>query len=223
MQKLMAKSLFRNYLCCILFTGSWIDFAVAQTTREIDAVIAVIDNNIILKSELENQLIYLKSGGQKDDGTLRCRTFEEMLSNKLLLAKAQLDSLTVSEDQVENELLRRIENFVQYFGSVEKLEENYRKSLVELKMELRPEVRELLLIEQQKSKITADLKLTPREVEAYYKSIPKDSLPYLPAEVILHQILIVPPVSEEQKSIAKKKLLEIREEIVSGKMKFVEM
>jgi len=223
MHKLMAKSLFRNCLWRILFMGPWVGFATAQTTGEMDAVIAVVDNNIILKSELENQLIYLKSGGQKDDGTLRCRTFEEMLSNKLLLAKAQLDSLTVSEDQVENELLRRIENFVHYFGSVEKLEENYRKSLVELKMELRPEVRELLLIEQQKSKITSDLKLTPREVEAYYKEIPKDSLPFLPAEVILHQILIVPPVSEEQKGIAKKKLLEIREEIVSGKMKFVEM
>jgi peptidyl-prolyl cis-trans isomerase SurA len=195
----------------------------ALNAQPVDAVIAVLDNNIILRSELENQVIYLKSTGEKDDGTLKCRTFEEMLSNKLLLAKAQLDSLSVTEDQVENELTRRIENFIQYFGSIAKLEENYRKSLVELKAELRPEIKELLLIEQQKAKITEDVSITPKEVEAYYASIPKDSLPYLPSEVILNHIVVIPPISEKNKKDAKTKLEDVRHQILNEKMKFAEM
>ena len=191
--------------------------------QPVDAVIAVLDNNIILRSELENQVIYLKSSGQKDDGTLKCRTFEELLSNKLLLAKAQLDSLSVTEDQVESELNRRIENFIQYFGSIAKLEENYRKSMVELKSELKPEIRELLLIEQQKAKITEDVKITPKEVEAYYASIPKDSLPYLPSEVILNHIVVIPSISEKNKQEAKAKLDDVRHQILHEKMKFAEM
>lgn len=191
--------------------------------QQADAIIAVLDNNIILRSELENQVIYLKSSGEKDDGTLRCRTFEELLSNKLLLAKAQLDSIEVTEDQVENELTRRIENFIQYFGSVAKLEENYRKSLVELKMELRPEIKDLLLVEQQKAKITEDVSVTPKEVKEYYNSFSKDSLPFLPAEVTLNHIVIIPPISEENKKTARAKLQDVRNQIMNEKMKFAEM
>jgi peptidyl-prolyl cis-trans isomerase SurA len=131
----------------------------------IDKVIAVLDDNIILQSDLENQYIYQISNSAKDDGTLRCQILESILTNKLLLSKAKLDSLTVADDQVEQELNRRIANFIQYFGSQEKLEEEYKKSLVEIKVELRPDVRELLLVEQQKSKITADVTITPKEVK----------------------------------------------------------
>lgn len=197
--------------------------AAVMAQQQVDGIIAILDNNIILRSELENQLIYLKSNGEKDDGTLRCRTFEELLSNKLLLSKAQLDSLKVSDDQIESELSRRIENFVQYFGSVAKLEENYRKSLVELKMELRPEIRDLLLVEQQKAKITEDVTVTPKEVKAYFNSIPKDSIPYLPAEVTLNHIVIIPPISEKNKKEAREKLADVRHQILFEKMKFAEM
>lgn len=203
-----------------LFLAPLLGFSQAQ---QVDAIIAVLDNNVILRSELENQIIYLKSNGEKDDGTLRCRTFEDMLSNKLLLSKAQLDSLTVSEDQIESELSRRIENFVQYFGSVAKLEENYRKSLVELKMELRPEIKELLLVEQQKAKITEEVTVTPKEVKAYFNSIPKDSVPFLPAEVTLSHIVMIPPISEENKKATKEKLSDVRHQILFEKMKFAEM
>lgn len=208
-----------NFIRFFLFFIPLFSFAQLQ----VDGIIAILDNNILLRSELENQMIYLKSNGEKDDGTMRCRTFEEMLSNKLLLSKAQLDSLSVSEDQVESELNRRIENFVQYFGSVAKLEENYRKSLVELKIELRPEIKDLLLVEQQKAKITEDVTVTPKEVRQYYNSIPKDSLPFLPAEVTLNHIVIIPPISEKNKNEAKEKLEDVRHQILFEKMKFAEM
>jgi peptidyl-prolyl cis-trans isomerase SurA len=211
----MRHNMIRLILLCLPL------FSLAQ--QQVDGIIAVLDNNILLRSELENQIIYLRSNGEKDDGTLRCRTFEDMLSNKLLLSKAQLDSLKVSDDQVESELNRRIENFVQYFGSVAKLEENYRKSLIELKMELRPEIKELLLVEQQKAKITEDVTVTPKEVRQYYNSIPKDSLPFLPAEVTLHHIVIVPPISEKNKKEAREKMSDVRHQILFEKMKFAEM
>jgi peptidyl-prolyl cis-trans isomerase SurA len=189
----------------------------------IDKVIAVLDDNIILQSDLENQYIYQISNSAKDDGTLRCQILESILTNKLLLSKAKLDSLTVADDQVEQELNRRIANFIQYFGSQEKLEEEYKKSLVEIKVELRPDVRELLLVEQQKSKITADVTITPKEVKEFFSKIPKDSIPYLPAEVIINQIVVKPPYSEKNKKAAKTKLEGIHKQIQSGKSDFQEM
>jgi peptidyl-prolyl cis-trans isomerase SurA len=187
----------------------------------LDKIVAIIDESIILESEIEEQYQYLVSKqGQKDDGTLRCTIFEGLLTNKLLLAKAQLDSLTVSPDQTEGEIDRRLSMMVMQFGGEKAFEKHYGKTLVEFRSELRPKIEEQLLIEQQKSKILANVKVTPREVEQFYRKIPKDSLPFLPSEVEVKHIIIKPKPSTESKNEARERLEAIRAEIVSGKQEF---
>lgn len=204
----------------ILFLGLiWIFYAVFQpiNAQVLDKILAVIDEDVILESELENQVTYLKKMGEEDpEGTLRCFVFESMLTNKLLLAKARLDSLTVSDEQVENELNRRLNMFIMQSGGEAEFEKTMGKSILQFKIELRPKIKEQLLIEQQKNKITENVQITPKEIRQFFQQIPADSLPFLPAEVEVYQIVIIPKPSNESKEKAKAKLKNIRSQILAG-------
>lgn len=201
----------------IFFLGFSLTSFSSQAQEQIDGIIAIIGEDIILKSDLENQYSYATASGEKDDGSLRCSLLEQLLIQKLLLNKAKQDSLVVNEDQVENEVDRRIQYFAQQLGGFENLEKTYKKSVLEIKAELRPEIRDQLLIDQQRNQILNNITVTPKEVKEFFKTIPQDSLPYLPAEVELHHILIEPPFSEASKEKARARLEIIREEIMSGK------
>ncbi|MCS7085701.1 MAG: hypothetical protein RMM53_08035, partial [Bacteroidia bacterium] len=116
-----------------LYWGS----AVAQT---LDRILAVVEEDVVLLSDLQSRYRYYLDNGQKDDGDLACRIFESMLTSRLLLAKARLDSLVVGEDQINAELNRRINVVIAQLGSVEKLEEIYKKSVLEIKLELKKSI-----------------------------------------------------------------------------------
>lgn len=211
-------------LCRFLFV--WINLFLLYGQNEViilDSVVAVVGEKMILASEVENQYQFLIKNGEQDDGTLRCRILENLITNYLLLRKAELDSLKVTDDQIEAELNRRIGLMVDQAGSVELIEEIYGKSLLELKQELRPKIKEQLLIEQQKQKILGKVHVTPKDVKTFFSRIPKDSLPYLPSEVVIARIVRYPRPSEESKEKLRRKLEAIRQEIGEGKATFEEM
>lgn len=193
------------------------------TAQTVDKIIAIVDEDIILDSELNSQYQYFIKNGQTDDGTLRCSIFENLLISKLLLSKARMDSLKVSNDQVENELNRRIAVLVRQFGSEEELEKFNKKTIVEFRIELRPKIREQLLIDQMKAKITESVTVTPKEIRDFFNIQPKDSLPFLPAEVEISHIVIKPKPSQAKIQETIDQLKEIRSQILLGKMRFEEM
>jgi peptidyl-prolyl cis-trans isomerase SurA len=188
-----------------------------------EQILAVVDEEIVLRSEVEAQLAYMKAQGQKEDGTLFCTILENMVTAKLLLAKARLDSLKVSDEQVEGELEQRISAMVRQLGSQEELERIYRKSTLALKLDLRPEIKEQLLIEEQRKAIFAKTNVTPQEVRRFFSQQPADSLPYLPAEVEISHIVLKPQASEKSIQKARQELQSIRQRIVSGQDKFEHM
>ncbi len=201
--------------------GLWWIFIVwffePLNAQVLDRILAIVDEDVILESDLENQITYLKKMGEKDeDGTLRCFVFENMLTNKLLLAKARLDSLKVNDEQIENELNRRLNMFIMQAGGEAEFEKLMGKSILQFKIELRPKIKEQLLIEQQKNKITENVQVTPKEIRQFFNQIPVDSLPYLPAEVEVYQIVIIPKPSQESKEKARAKLQNIRNQILAG-------
>jgi len=189
----------------------------------IDRIIAIVDDEIILQSDLDQQYNYMVKSGQKDDGTLRCAIFESMLMEQLLLAKARLDSLTVDADEVENELNRRLAIITQQMGSIQAVEEVNGKSILELRVEMRPLIEEELLVDKQKRTIYSGVTITPKEVKDFFKSIPTDSLPYLPAEVEISHIVVKPKPSQKSKQEAKQKLETYLDLIKSGKGTFEQM
>ncbi len=196
--------------------------AWAQTEpAPVDKVVAVIDNEIVLYSDIENQVNYLVQSGRREDRAfLRCEVFDQLLQEKLLLVKAKLDSLEVGEDEVEREVDRRVQYYTAQAGSVQELEKIYKKSLIEIKVDLRNDVRNQLLAQEQRSKIFENIRATPIEVQEFFGKIPRDSLPLLPAEVEIAHILLKPKPSRASKDAARLKLEGIRSQIVSGELTF---
>lgn len=184
--------------------------------KTIDKIIAIVGDHIVLHSDIENQSMQYMMQGQTDKGKIRCQVFEEMLFQKMLLNKAEKDSITVSESQVNGELDRRMRYFIRQIGSEKKLEEYYNKSVTELKEELRGSIREQLLVGEVQRSLTEGVSITPSEVKDYYEQIPEDSLPKIPKEYKLAEITVIPKVSHKDKVEIKKKLQEIRQRILNG-------
>ena len=187
--------------------------ASAQSTL-IDKVIAVVGDNIILESDIEAQYQQLASQNQATPlpADERCILFDNLLLDKLFLSQAQIDSVTASSEEVDAELDRRIKYFISVFGSKEKLEEYYGKSIIEFK----DDIEKQLVSDKMKSKAFSGLKVSPAEVKAFFDKIPADSVPFFNAELELGEIVMFPKVSEQEKEFAKKKIEGIRKEIVEG-------
>ena len=196
--------------------------SVAQPTEQeptgqsIDRIIAVVGANIATQSELETQYLQMLSQGVEPDDLTRCRLYEEILYQKLLLNESQLDSIVVSDGQVEEELSGRLEYFIAQIGSVEKLEEYYEKSILEIKDEFRKLIRDQLLVQTMQQKLTVDVKVTPSEVRRFFAKIPEDSLPRVNSEIQLARIMIKPKISQDQLDEARHKAEDLRQRVLDG-------
>ncbi|MCB0806807.1 MAG: peptidylprolyl isomerase [Bacteroidales bacterium] len=184
----------------------------------IDEIVAVVGGLVVLKSDLESQYqqFLMQEGASRPKQDVVCSVLENMIYQKLLLNQAELDSVVVSDGQVESELDRRLRYYISLLGSKEKFEEFYQKSVVEFKEELREQVRDLMLVENVQQTITTDIKITPSEVRSFYKSIPADSLPLINSEVKLAQIVKLPPVNPDEVERVKNKLQEFKYRVLNG-------
>lgn len=189
---------------------------LAQEGQPIDRVIAVVGGNISLQSELETQYLQMLASGYEPNDDSRCIIFEELLYGNLLLHRAKVDSLEVSDGEVEDELNRRLEYFISQLGSQEKLEEYYEKSILEIKDEFRELIKEQLLSQRMQQQITGDIKATPAETRAYFNRIPKDSLPYINTEIELGRIMKRPTITKAQRAEARAKAEELRQRVLDG-------
>ncbi|MCF8258650.1 MAG: peptidylprolyl isomerase [Flavobacteriales bacterium] len=205
---------FRNLLFTILLTT--VAVAVHAQRKPLDRVIAVVGANITLQSELETQYLQMLAQGYEPNDDSRCIILEELLFGNLLLHQSKVDSLEVGESEVEDEMNRRLDYFIAQLGSQEKLEEYYEKSMLEIKDEFRELIENQLLTQRMQQKITADVKVTPAEVRNYFNGIPKDSLPYINAELELGRIMKRPEVTAEQKALSKAKAEELRQRVLGG-------
>ncbi|MCU0416186.1 MAG: peptidylprolyl isomerase [Cytophagaceae bacterium] len=194
--------------------------SIQANAQVVDKIVAKVDNHIILKSELEiAYLQFLRSPEAQllpDKSAIKCRVLESLIINKMMLAKAAMDSVTVEREQVNGELDRRMNYFISQFGSVEKLEKYYDKTIDQLKQDLYAQIRDQLIIQKMQQQITSAVKITPGEVEKFYKTIPKDSLPYFSSSVEVGQIVRYAEINRTDKLQYRKKAEEIRQRILSG-------
>jgi len=192
-------------------------FAVAQE-KVLDEVIAVIANQPIKHSDIVNTKKQIKEQQQEDNDKEPndCEILEQLLFQKMLIYQAQVDSVQVTDKQIEQELDKRIRYFTQQLGSEQKLEEFYHKSISEIKDEFRDKIREQLLTQSMQGKITGGVTVTPSEVRAFYRSLPPDSIPFINSEVEVARIMKSPPISAEEKKSTREKLEKLRDRIVAG-------
>lgn len=207
-----------NTIRILLFSGCLFLHTLVQGQPVLaDKVIGIVDDRIILLSEIEAQ--YLQNTYQTSQPIppeYKCELLNAALTEKLMVAQAILDSVEVTDEQVENEMERRVRAFANVAGSLEKLEEYYGKSILEMKDEFRPQVRENLLADGEKARIAGDLKVTPSEVMTYFNKIPKDSLPYYNAAMELGVLIVYPQVSEAVKAYSKEKISELLARVRNG-------
>jgi peptidyl-prolyl cis-trans isomerase SurA len=205
------------FLIIILWLTATIARGQENTGFVIDEIIAKVDNYIILKSDLERIYQDHLSNGGSASQEAKCQYMSMLVRNKLMLAKAEIDSVMVLDAEVDANTQQRMEMILaQSGGSQDELEKIYQKTLEQIKLELRDRIREQMIVGKMESTITDGLTVTPAEIKRFFNRIEKDSLPYFSASVEVAQIVKIAKVSEKQKDETKNQLLDIRTRISSG-------
>jgi peptidyl-prolyl cis-trans isomerase SurA len=183
----------------------------------VDKIIAKVDNYIVIKSELERAYQdYLTNGGSPSPEA-KCQYLAMLVRNKLMLAKAEIDSVVVLDAEVDLNTQNRMDMILSQSGrTADELEALYGKTLEQVRLELRDQIREQMLVSKMEEQMTAGIVVTPADVKRFYNKIPKDSLPYFSASVEVAQIVKIAEVSEEQKNKTRTQLTDIRNRILAG-------
>ena len=182
----------------------------------IEKVIAFVGSEVVLLSELEEQVALLQERqGGKIPESARCVVLDNLLTQKLLVNQAKLDSVEVTEEEVESQLNARIDQILEYMGgSVEQFEDYYGQTVNDVKEAFREDLRNQLLSDRMRAQVMQHIKVTPSEVKAFFRKIPRDSLPYFNAEVEIGEIVIQPAVNATERQLAIDKLEGLRRRIL---------
>lgn len=203
-------------LFAVLFLGLILNIKAQKKEVNLDKIVAVVGNNIILLSDLNQQYAIYLNQGNPADPKAKCYFLQQMLVQKLLKQQAEIDSIVVDEGMVDDELDKRMRFQINRMGGQERLEQFLQKSVLQYKDEMRPDVREGLIAQKMQAKITENSQVTPFEVKKYFDSYPKDSLPDVGAEVEIGEITLNPKLTKAEKQKYYDKLDAIRLRIKSG-------
>jgi len=181
----------------------------------IDKVVAVVGGEMILNSDVESEVMMMRVQGVVSDRNLRCEVFESLLLQKLLLAQARIDSLRVDDHMVDQEIERRIRMIMAQLGGEKATEEYFRKPLFRLRQDWREPMREQILTQMMQQKLISDAPISPADVNRFYRRINKDSLPIIPDQFVIRQIVITPEAADARFEV-REQLLALRERILNG-------
>jgi peptidyl-prolyl cis-trans isomerase SurA len=198
-----------------IFPGT---ISVLNSQPLVESIAAIVGNEVIYLSDLEATISDLRRSGNKTPvDELRCSVFQEMLISKLFIDQARIDSIEVTEDVIEGELNMRINDAIRRAGSEEALVEYFKKSMIEIRRDIKKTMIEQEVVREVQSKISENLTMTPSGVKRFYNAIHKDSLPVIPALYEIRLVQLDPPSNEDNKAEARQKLLDIRSQILEGK------
>ena len=190
--------------------------ASAQKYNVIDKTVAVVGNEVVQISDIENAVKERRAQGMSSDQNVRCEVLENILVAKLFLMQARIDSLTVNSDYVEESLSQSIDRYLTYLGGEEKLEEYFGKPLYRLRQEWRKQYEdESLQNEEQRNIMNKVPEMTPYDVKQYLDTVDAKNLPIVPIKYQLSQICLYPD-REAANLAVREKLLDLRERIING-------
>jgi peptidyl-prolyl cis-trans isomerase SurA len=202
----MSKSLVAVFLLVVSCT-----FAQPQT---LDKVVAQIGDNIILLSDIRDQRLQAQDAKVEIDENFDCQVLEQLMVQQILVNQAKLDSLIVSDEQVDADMENRLRLIQNQMGGRQKLEEFYRMSYNEIKDKFREVIRSNMLADEMRNSITSGLGVTPKEVSNFYNALPTDSVPFINMQLGFQQIVIYPEITKEDKKMALDKIKGLRDEVV---------
>jgi len=194
----------------------FLSLSTLYAQRSINKIVAVVGDNVILQSDIERDYANYILQGNAENPEIKCYLVQQMLTQKLLTQQAVIDSVTVTDDDVTNEVDRRMRTFMQRAGGQERLEKFLNRSVLQYKDEIRPDVREQMIAEKMRGKITENVAVTPLEVKRYFEAIPKDSLPYYNTEVEIGEVVTFPKLTKHEKEAFRDKAEALRLRIKGG-------
>ena len=182
----------------------------------VDKTIAVVGNEMIMISDLEEEVAMMRAYGMMSDKKGRCEILEEMMVSKLFLMQARIDSLAVNNDMVEGELSNRLDMLKTNLGGEEEVVKQFGKPIYKLRQEWREAIEDQTLTQQMQQEIASKIpELTPYDVQQYVDRTDPADLPMVPIKYQLSQICIYPD-REAANLAVKERLLAIRERIING-------
>lgn len=210
------KFINKNSFLTILFLTALSVFAQPKK-QKVDGVIAVVGDFVVLDSDIDLELITLKSQGVDTKNFTRCELLGKQLEDKLYAHQAIQDSIVVTDAEVNSFLNEQLDAAVEQIGSMEKVVKYYnKKNVEELRTHFFDVVKMNKLTSQMQKKIVDAVEITPEEVRNFFKDIPPDEIPTVGAEMEIAQIVIKPVISQEEKNRVIEKLNEIRKDVLSG-------
>ncbi|WP_103663889.1 peptidylprolyl isomerase [Gracilimonas amylolytica] len=216
----MKKTLFVLPLLLITFL-SLTDLNAQQKPVLADRIVAHVNDNIILKSDIDQSVAdYLRQArvsGQSIEFSedLWFNFLESAINNYVMLEKAEIDSITVSDDEVNLQMDQRIRQLVSQAGSERALEQAFGKSIIQLRADFKEDFREQMIAQRVQQQKIQSISITRPEVEEFFNAIPVDSLPTIPEQVALSQIVVIPPAKDDAKQAAYEFAEQLRDSIVT--------
>ena len=198
-----------------IFAFSTVVSAQKYQNGLVDKTVAVVGNEVIMLSEIEEEM-KTQSFDYMSDKTSRCELLETMMTTKLFLMQARVDSLVINNEMVEKNLDDYMARLLTYAGGEEGVVKQYGKPLYKLRQELRSSLEDQTLAQQMQGEVARDIpELTPFDVQNYIDATDPDDLPVVPMMYQLSQICIYPD-REAANLAVKERLLAIRERIING-------
>jgi len=190
----------------------------------LEKVVAQVGSEEIFYSEVQQLYGYAKAQNPEYDESFQCQILDQLISSKLLVDQAKIDSIYISDEELGAQVDRRMQYILSQMGGDEQVFlEYYGKTPLEQREDMREPMREQMIQERIQGELISDVDITPKEVMAFYKKIPSDSLPFLPAEVEIAEISIKTIISEEAKQAALTKLEKVRNRIINDGESFAEL
>jgi len=206
-----------KFISSLLLAVFFIQNTTAQKIK-IDAVGVVVGKNIVLDSDIEKFKLELENNSEGKIKISDCEMLEQLMLQKLLAHHAVVDSIVVSDAEVNSQVERNIQFFSQEYGSIEKVVEAYGFNDIEdLKTELFGIEKENSLIQKEQGQITENIDVTPEEIRIYFNGLKeKGELPEFPAEIQIAQLVLNAEASPEEINRILKKLNQLKKEIEEG-------
>ncbi len=202
-------------VAAVLVTAAW-SLRAQKYDGLIDKTVALVGNSMIQLSQVEGEVQMMQFQGYVSDRNLRCEVLENMMVSKLFYTQAQLDSLSVNPDMVDASLNERVNNILSQLGGEEEVEKYFGKPLHRLRQEWREAFVEQNLAQEMQQEVAGKIsEVTPKDVEQFYRRVPKDSLPVIPTQYQYSQIVLYPN-TERAKLAVRERLLEFRQRILDG-------
>lgn len=203
-------------LCAVALTVSLSSPASSQK-KLIDEVVASVGDDAILSSDIEYQYGQAMIEGVNFNGDMRCHIFEQLLIQKLMINQAKIDSIEVKDGEVMQQVDARVNYFVQQVGGQDKLEEYFNKPLQQIRRDQMETVRTQMITQRMQQEIGKDIKVTPSDIRKFYSSLSEDSIPFVPTQYEIQQVVVYPEVEQAEIDRVKDRLRDFQRQVAEGR------